>query len=327
MNQPATNEPDATPQTAVIPTLHITAESIPTAHFRATKAVWEQGRAIRTQYDRKNRQGEFIDPPSKDAKVLVEIANPFNQPRYPAVSYCEIGKYIAEILGVKDHLVVPYQELKDGLASGALDTKWPYTYHQRLFAYPLPDGSTIDQVELMLERLVESPYTRRAVASTAVPDIDCHLPEDMPCLREIQLRCTENEEGVMFLHMDTKWRSRDLYKAWPDNILGLTFMQALLARQLGEKMKRQVLVGGYSDYASSLHLYGQDLNERGVDKYISRGERQALASAYDSEVAAEIFLIPHLEELAVEEYWKFPEETKEEIRRLINDQKAERYLA
>ena len=65
---------------------------------------------------------------------------------------------------------------------------------------------------MMLERLVRDPFTRRAVADTPVPQIDNFLKEDIPCLREVQLRCSEIE-GQLYLNMDTKWRSRDLFKA------------------------------------------------------------------------------------------------------------------
>ena len=41
-----------------IPTLHVVADSIPQAHYRAVKAVWEHGARIRTEYDKKNEKGE-----------------------------------------------------------------------------------------------------------------------------------------------------------------------------------------------------------------------------------------------------------------------------
>lgn len=69
--------PDATP--GRIPTLHVQADSIPQAHYRAMKAVWEHGLAMRTEYDRKEN-GEYIDPPSRDARVLIEITDPFAEP-------------------------------------------------------------------------------------------------------------------------------------------------------------------------------------------------------------------------------------------------------
>lgn len=59
-----------------IPTLHGMGDSIPRAYYRVIKAVWEHGYSMRTEYDRKNAAGEFIDPPSRDARVLVEITDP-----------------------------------------------------------------------------------------------------------------------------------------------------------------------------------------------------------------------------------------------------------
>ena len=127
-----------------LPTLHIEADSIPQAHFRAMKAVWENGLEIRTEYDRKDASGEYIDPPSRDARVLIEVKDPFAQPRYPATSFCEIGTYIAEILGAKDHMVVPMNKLLDAIEGELGATEWPYTYHQRLFAHPDIVGNTVD---------------------------------------------------------------------------------------------------------------------------------------------------------------------------------------
>ena len=148
-----------------IPTLHVVADTIPQAHYRAMKAVWEQGLPIRTEYDRKDAKGEYIDPPSRDARVLIEVREPFGEPRFPPLSFCEIGTYIAEIMGIKDHMVVPMEQLKEAL-SGELSAKeWPYTYHQRLFAHPDVNGDTVDQMALAIERIAQTPYSRRAVAT------------------------------------------------------------------------------------------------------------------------------------------------------------------
>ena len=98
-----------------IPSLHVVADSIPRAHYRAMKAVWEQGIAIRTEYDRKNEAGDYIDPPSRDARVLIEVTDPYAQPRFCPISFCELGAYIAEVMGIKDHMVLPMDRLKEAL--------------------------------------------------------------------------------------------------------------------------------------------------------------------------------------------------------------------
>lgn len=319
-----------------IPTLQIEADSIPQAHYRAMQAVLEHGMEIRTQYDKRDSAGRYLDPASRDATVLVSVRNPFAQPRYPVASCCEIGAYLAEILGVKDHLVVPFARLKKELSSGThLSAKeWPYTYHQRLFDYPLADGTTVDQIATMVERLAESLITRRAVATTRVPEIDCFLKDDQPCLGEVQLRCTE-ADGAVWLHMNTRWRSRDLFKAWGDNVIGLTFMQQVLARQLGQRIQRDVRVGSYSDFSLSLHVYGQDIAAGGsmglaAGQYVAMGEEAVVKRAMDSDMAQDLLVLPQLEELltpAKIAEWSFGDEQVALIKGLIEDIGAGRLMA
>jgi len=320
-----------------IPTLHVVGDCIPQAHYRAMKAVWEQGLAIRTEYDRKDKSGEYIDPPSRDARVLVEVTDPFKEPRYPPVSFCEIGTYIAEIMGVKDHLVLPMAKLKDAIG-GELDAhQWPYTYHQRMYDHPDLDGSTIDQMALAVDRVAKTPYTRRAVATTSVPNLDPFLKEDVPCLRELQLRCPEDADGNLRLNLSTAWRSRDLFKAWPDNVVGITFLQQVLAQQVQEKVRRTVKVGSYADYSFSLHIYGQDFKQVGGD--IERGlasffdtfdEQSYLDRSLTSDDAREMLVIPQLQELLTDrqiEQWKFPPQAVALLEQLIADISSGKYTA
>ena len=312
-----------------IPTLHVEAESIPRAHFRAMKAVWEHGLAIRTEYDRKDARGRYIDPPSRDARVLVEVRDPFAQPRYPPSSFCEIGTYIAEILGAKDHMVLPMDELLQALDGELEATQWPYTYHQRLFAHPDVDGRTVDQMTMAVERIARTPYSRRAVATTAVPNVDPFLREDVPCLREVQLRCPEDEQGRLVLNMNTMWRSRDLYKAWPDNVIGLTFLQRLLARQIAARAQREVTVGSYADYSTSLHIYGQDFavvggdEERGLRSFFENFDEETYVQrSFTSSEATEMLVLPQLRALLGDDQraqWRFPSSAVELIEQLIDE--------
>jgi len=311
-----------------IPTLHVQADSLPQAHYRAMKAVWEHGLAIRTEYDRKE-DGEYIDPPSRDARVLIEIADPFAQPRYPPVSFCEIGTYIAEIMGAKDHLVLPMATLKHAIHGELSAHQWPYTYHQRLVAHPDLDGSTVDQLALAVERVAKTPYTRRAVATTSVPNLDPFLKEDVPCLREFQLRCPEDADGHLVLNVSTAWRSRDLFKAWPDNVVGLTFLFQMLARQIQEKAGRPVKLGSYADYSFSLHIYGQDFRQVGGDAakglrsfFENFDEAAYLERALTSEDAQDLLVLPQLRELLTPsriEQWHFPPAAVALLKQLIAD--------
>ncbi len=312
-----------------IPTLHVVGDSIPQAYFRAMKAVWESGLAIRTEYDRKDDAGNYIDPPSRDARVLIEVKDPFAQPRFPPISFCEIGVYIAEIMGVKDYRVVPFDKLQEAVHGELAAQEWPYTYHQRLFAHPDAGGALVDQMAIAVDRVSTTHHTRRAVATTSVPNIDPFLREDIPCLREMQLRCPEDSEGNLVLNMNTMWRSRDLYKAWGDNVIAITFLQSVLARQVGEKSGRPTRVGSYADYSGSLHIYGQDFGavggapERGLQSFFETFDEESfIARSLPSEIARDMLVLPQLYDLLTErqiEQWQFPPESIELIRSLIRD--------
>ena len=314
---------------ARIPTLHVVGDCIPQAYFRAIKAVWENGMAMRTEYDRKNSAGAYIDPPSRDARVLIEVKDPFAQPRFPPISFCEIGAYIAEIMGAKDFRVVPFEKLQNALHGHLESQEWPYTYHQRLFAHPDAGGTEVDQVALAIDRIAETPYSRRAVATTAVPNLDPYLKEDIPCLREMQLRCPEDDQGNLVLNMNTMWRSRDLYKAWGDNVIAITFLQQHIARKIEEKTGRSVRVGSYADYSCSLHIYGQDFGavggdaERGLQSFFDTFDEESfVARSLPSEIARDMLVLPQLENLLSPreiEQWHFPPESVALIQEIIRD--------
>jgi thymidylate synthase len=311
-----------------IPTFHIKADSIPEAYWKAIHTVHNKGYELRTQYDRKDDNEGFIDPPGKDAKVTIEITHPFAQPRFPVLSYCEIGKYIAEFLGAKNHLVVPYEDLikmvKEEQEFEA--TQWPYCYHQRLTAYPKADGTTINQLEVILDKLAKDPISRRAVAVTAVPEIDLFMKEDQPCLREIQLRAIENN-GKLVLNMHANWRSRDLYKAWGDNLIGITNLQARLANRLQEKTGRKVVVGSYTETNGSLHIYGQDYSQKGMDTFFKnfKSIKSFIKRSKTSKDKLQL-ITQELEELKNEKTWKFTTKEINIIDTIIADYKSGKFL-
>ena len=208
---------------AEIPSLYVSGQGISDTFYKVLKSVDKNGLSLRTEYDRKE-EGNFIDPPSKDAKVMIRIQNLFAEPRIPLSSYCNVGKYIAEMLGAKDHLVVPHNELFKMVHSGNEEfepTQWPYAYHQRLTNYPMSNGITVNQLEKSVDKLRRDPITRRAIAMTGLPEIDTFMRSDAPCLRELQFRAIEDSQGRLVLNTDATWRSRDLYKDWCDNIFGI----------------------------------------------------------------------------------------------------------
>jgi thymidylate synthase len=164
----------------------------------------------------------------------------------------ELQEYVMEVCeGIKDHCV------RD--PGDENDTRWEYTYHQRLFAYEVPAVGTIDQIEGICRRLAETPYTRRAQAITwkVWEDRSCYDPA---CLQSIWCRIIE-DEGVPYLSMNVRFRSNDAYKAAFMNIFALVELQRRIATQVAEQSDREVKLGRYCHVADSFHIYGFNLAE------------------------------------------------------------------
>ena len=111
------------------------------------------------------------------------------------------------------------------------------------------DFPRINQMEYIVNKLKESPFSRRAQAITWRPLVDPYH-EDPPCLQRIYMRIKEGK-----LLMQTTWRSRDLFRAWEANVNGMIRIQKNIADQLG------VEVGHYLDFSNSLHIYGSNFSE------------------------------------------------------------------
>lgn len=107
----------------------------------------------------------------------------------------------------------------------------------------------INQIEYIIQKLKEKPFSRRAQAITWRPLVD-PFHEDPPCLQRIYMRIKEGR-----LLMQTTWRSRDLFRAWEANVNGMIRIQKSVADELGVEM------GHYLDFSNSLHIYGSTIPE------------------------------------------------------------------
>jgi len=164
----------------------------------------------------------------------------------------ELEEYVMEVCeGIKDHLIRDPEDVSD--------TRWDYTYHQRLFAYGARGAAPFDQIEAMCRALAETPYTRRAQAITwqVGKDNECFDP---PCLQSVWCRITEEDEG-RFLSMNARFRSNDAYKAAFMNIFALTRLQEKIAGRIAELSGRPVRAGRYCHIADSYHIYGSSFHE------------------------------------------------------------------
>jgi thymidylate synthase len=232
-----------------IPVLHVEADCMARAWEESLILLHQKGCDIKTQYDKPG------DPPSKDATMLITVTDPLKEPMihkdFPGGPE-DLQEYVMEVCeGIKDHWV------RDPDNPG--DTRWEYTYHQRLFAYQVPTRQPIDQIERMCRKLAETPHTRRAQALTwkVWEDNDCYDPA---CLQSLWCRVTE-ENGEPVLSMNVRFRSNDAYKAAFMNIFALVEMQRRIAARVSEISGRTVKVGRYCHLADSYHIYGSYFRE------------------------------------------------------------------
>lgn len=258
-----------------IPVLSICGKTIPHAYESAIKEVWEKGARIRTEYDRPG------DPPSRDATVIITVEEPFAQPRFHR-SFADglggLSEYVMEVVhGAHDYWIKPRAEVLKGVASS--DTRWTYTYHERLFAYRIED-EVINQVDYLVAKLARTGYSRRAQAITWNPKLDPPT-DDPPCLQRIWGRLLEDEHGGLTFNMNTHWRSRDLFKAWFENVIALTTLMRKIAAGISDKVSRPVAVGRYVDVSDSLHIYGSYFRElegdpeRGIKSFFAKLESRS----------------------------------------------------
>ncbi len=253
-----------------IPVLNVQGDTIPRAYERAIKEVWEKGASICTEYDRPE------DPPSRDATVMITVEDPFKQPRFHrsfADSLGGLSEYVMEVIhGAHDYWIKPREEILKGTES--TDTRWTYTYHRRLAEYEMEDR-VIDQIDYMVKKLSQTGYSRRAQGITWNTVLD--PPTDHPpCLQRVWGRLLEDESRELVFNMNTHWRSRDLYKAWFENVIALTTLMRTIAERISEEISRPVRVGRYVDISDSLHIYGSYFREiegdeeKGVKSFFER---------------------------------------------------------
>lgn len=232
-----------------IPILHVEADSIARAWELSLIELHQKGCSIKTEYDKPE------DPPSKDATMIITITDPLREPMihkdFPGGPE-ELQEYVMEVCdGIKDHLV---RDTKD-----PSDTRWEYTYHQRLFAYQAPNLPPFDQIENVCQKLARAPHSRRAQAITwkVWEDNECYDPA---CLQSLWFRMTE-QEGQAFLSLNVRFRSNDAYKAAFMNIFALVQLQQQVATRISQLSGRSVQLGRYCHIADSYHIYGSYFKE------------------------------------------------------------------
>ena len=232
-----------------IPVLEARGDSIARAWEKSLVTLYREGCDIKTQYDQPG------DPPSKDATMLLVVEDPMAEPMIhldlPG-GFEELQEYVMEVCdGIKDHCVRDPDDPED--------TRWEYTYHQRLFGYQVPGLDPTDQIEQVCRQLAKTPYSRRAQAITwkVWEDSTCYDPA---CLQSIWCRITRDGDQSV-LNMNVRFRSNDAYKAAFMNIFALVQLQRRIAERIEELAGGGVRLGRYCHLADSYHIYGSILEE------------------------------------------------------------------
>jgi thymidylate synthase len=274
-----------------IPVICVEEESLAAAYEKALTALYEKGTRFKTQYDKPG------DPLSIDCTLNLTVLDPMAEPMihkaFPG-GIEDLKEYVLELKGFKDHWVKNINDPDD--------TRWEYTYHGRLADYgvwkELKDGESVEegpfkvkQIEQVIDKLAEQPFTRQAQMITWMPnlDLDCYDP---PCLQSIWYRILEDEDGVWWLNTNIRFRSNDAWGANFMNMFGFVmFSKEVIADAVAAKTGRTVKLGRMNWQADSWHIYGKDINaakERLIDR-IEKTDFEDRVYEFSDEMIREIY--------------------------------------
>jgi len=243
-----------------IPVLTVSEKSLAEAYEAALIALYRKGISFKTQYD---KPGE---PLSLDATMNITILEPESDPMihhaFPG-GIDELKEYVMELKGFKDHWVKNMNDPED--------TRWEYTYHGRLSNYgswrefvngtSQEMGFKINQIENVIRKLTEQPYTRQAQMITWMPNIDEKV-YDPPCLQSLWYRILEDESGLWWLNCNIRFRSNDAWGASFMNMFGfIQFNREIIADEIEKRSGKMVKLGRLNWQADSYHIYGKDIEQ------------------------------------------------------------------
>lgn len=231
---------------ANIPVLAARGTGIAEAWENSLVQLWRHGCDLKTMYDRPD------DPPSRDATMVITVDEPLSEPMihrdFPG-GLDDLQEYCMEVVdGIKNHLVRDPDD--------PTDTRWEYTYNQRLCAYTVPGTpeSPYDQIEAISRKLAETPHTRRAQAITwkVWEDNACYDPA---CLQSIWCRIVGDDDGRC-LNTNVRFRSNDAYKAAFMNMFAIVQLLQRITARVTELSGHPTRLGRYVHMADSYHIYG-----------------------------------------------------------------------
>jgi len=236
-----------------IPVLSARGRCLPEAWEHSLLALFAYGEFIETQYDKPG------DPPSLDCTMLMLIEEPLAEPMihrsFPG-GLEDLEEYREEVVdGIKDHWV------RD--PDNPADTRWEYTYHERMVSYKVPGlAEPVNQLDAMARALADAPHTRRAQMITWQPWKD-PAAYDPACFQSLWGRILREPSGAARLSLNMRFRSRDAYKAAFMNDFAFIDLARRLAGRISELRGEEIGLGRFVDQSDSYHLYGSYFKEFG----------------------------------------------------------------
>lgn len=237
-----------------IPVLYAKGKSLAEAWEKSMTELYTNGTRFKTEYDKEG------DPLSVDSTMIIIVEDPLSEPH---IHRCFPGGL--------DALEEYRQEVLDGIKDTWIrdrdnpdDKRWEYTYHERLFNYKFFEKSgnenSTNQIEYVIKKLSEKPFTRRAQAITwkVWEDIDI---SDPACMQSLWFRILPNQKNNWFLNMNVRFRSNDAYDAAFMNMFALIALQKKIAEELSKKTNKKIELGRYCHIADSYHIYGSRIED------------------------------------------------------------------
>ena len=260
---------ELSPAKGQIPVLASYGKGLAEAWENSLIALYAFGSEARTDYDKKDAEGKYLDPASKDATVRMVIEDPLADPMihraFPG-GLEDLEEYRQEVVeGIKDHWIRDPNDPED--------KRWEYTYHERLFTYKrAANEKGIDQIEKVAKQLAVSPHTRRSQAITWQVWLDPEI-EHPPCLQSLWFRLLPADKDHFKLNMNIRFRSRDAYDAAFMNCFALISLMERVAKSIEKIAKFKVSLGRYVDESDSYHIYGyrlEDFESRFIKQVLNR---------------------------------------------------------
>ena len=247
-----------------IPVLHVSGKTLAETYEKALIKLYNEGCRFKTQYDKPD------DPESIDATMNLTIEEPMTDPMihkaFPG-GIEDLREYVMEFKGFKNHWVKNMNDPED--------TRWEYTYNGRLKNYgqwkektPFDLGNrgtvmgfyNIDQIEMIISKLVKQPFSRQCQMITWMPNLDLNI-FDPPCLQSMWYRMAE-ENGEYYLNCNIRFRSNDAWGACFMNMFGLTmFNREVIADEIQKRTGKKVHLARMNWQADSWHIYGKDIKQ------------------------------------------------------------------